>query len=424
MVRAMNMDIALIENLQPFMDLFIKEPNVNTAKRAALVHAQAAGIYNKLDAAGKKEFEQFCSYLWMMAAKPRAEYQKHQLQNPIALKKWFWDTRPDNKYDPKELAMGTAIEAKEHGVPAIIAKKIAKDHLDEIPNYYTLLNMVEHSVDPRRKNPSSATDTKYMKPFVEKPKKEKEPERTINYAEFNPPKLYKQNHNNQSKSNPNAGSVKPKLLIVEDNKIQAQMNEVLAEDDFECKIAYNGTEGIANLAWADAVCTDGDFPFNQEFYAALKASGKPFIINSGNLDFKNQGELEFVYKPASIKHALILLKQAAMQKKNPTNAAKKSLIVQSVVFPTPKFTNASAKEWLKKHGFKRPAADKKPNTIRFRQQEPKRFKGFFTHKYPNGVSVVVGTLTKNFQGKYKVFHRNKPMSFTDLTVRGAAKKKS
>lgn len=49
------------------------------------------------------------------------------------------DTRPDSDYDPKELAAGTEIESKEHGVSRAAGKRIAKDHLDEFPRYYSYL---------------------------------------------------------------------------------------------------------------------------------------------------------------------------------------------------------------------------------------------------------------------------------------------
>lgn len=51
---------------------------------------------------------------------------------------------PDNQFDPKELAMGIKVE-KEHTDSPEIAKYIAKDHLSEIPDYYTRLKVMEDS---------------------------------------------------------------------------------------------------------------------------------------------------------------------------------------------------------------------------------------------------------------------------------------
>jgi len=48
----------------------------------------------------------------------------------------------NGKYDPKELAMGIEVE-KEHLPYPSIAEKIAKDHLAEIPDYYTRLKKME-----------------------------------------------------------------------------------------------------------------------------------------------------------------------------------------------------------------------------------------------------------------------------------------
>lgn len=52
------------------------------------------------------------------------------------------DQRPDDDYDPEQLAMGIEIEF-EHTQDPEIAKTIAKDHLDEMPDYYTRLAIME-----------------------------------------------------------------------------------------------------------------------------------------------------------------------------------------------------------------------------------------------------------------------------------------
>jgi len=52
------------------------------------------------------------------------------------------DTRPDDDYDPQQLAMGIEVEM-EHTDNEEIAKRIAKDHLDEFPDYYTRLAKME-----------------------------------------------------------------------------------------------------------------------------------------------------------------------------------------------------------------------------------------------------------------------------------------
>lgn len=49
---------------------------------------------------------------------------------------------PDDKFDAKQLAMGIEVE-KEHTNNPAIAKEIAKDHLAELPDYYTRLKKME-----------------------------------------------------------------------------------------------------------------------------------------------------------------------------------------------------------------------------------------------------------------------------------------
>lgn len=52
------------------------------------------------------------------------------------------DTRPDSMYNENELKIGINIE-KEHSINYNIAKRIAKDHLDEFPFYYSGLVWLE-----------------------------------------------------------------------------------------------------------------------------------------------------------------------------------------------------------------------------------------------------------------------------------------
>lgn len=52
------------------------------------------------------------------------------------------DPRPDSNYNPIELKLGIMTEL-EHTNNAKIASKIAKDQLDEDPNYYSKLKKIE-----------------------------------------------------------------------------------------------------------------------------------------------------------------------------------------------------------------------------------------------------------------------------------------
>jgi hypothetical protein len=48
------------------------------------------------------------------------------------------DPRPDSDYDPEQLKAGVEVE-KEHTDDQAVAKKIAKDHLDERKDYYVIV---------------------------------------------------------------------------------------------------------------------------------------------------------------------------------------------------------------------------------------------------------------------------------------------
>lgn len=49
---------------------------------------------------------------------------------------------PDSKFDPNELFMGIEVEL-EHTNDRNVAKNIAKDHLTELPDYYSKLKKME-----------------------------------------------------------------------------------------------------------------------------------------------------------------------------------------------------------------------------------------------------------------------------------------
>ena len=60
------------------------------------------------------------------------------------------DNRPDSSYDVWQLKTGAKIEL-EHTKDKSLAKKIAKDHLDEFPDYYTHLVEMEKFLAQTRK---------------------------------------------------------------------------------------------------------------------------------------------------------------------------------------------------------------------------------------------------------------------------------
>lgn len=55
------------------------------------------------------------------------------------------DRRPDSRYNKKQLMIGTGIEM-EHTRHRELAKMIAKDHLDEFPDYYKHLVPMERKL--------------------------------------------------------------------------------------------------------------------------------------------------------------------------------------------------------------------------------------------------------------------------------------
>ena len=83
-----------------------------------------------------------------LADKLNMDHHKLEKQIYLMLRKWLvlapgkHITVPDETYNADELKMGINVE-KEHTDCPYLAKQIAKDHLAELPDYYTRLAKME-----------------------------------------------------------------------------------------------------------------------------------------------------------------------------------------------------------------------------------------------------------------------------------------
>jgi len=70
--------------------------------------------------------------------------------------------------------------------------------------------------------------------------------------------------------------------------------------------------------------------------------------------------------------------------------------IQSLVFDRARFSARTARTWAAAHGFRTPATDPKPRTLRLRQESPGGYqKGSFrTITLAPGVKAVVGRKKK------------------------------
>jgi len=64
-------------------------------------------------------------------------------------------------YDPKQLEMGIKVEL-EHTDDEDVAREIAMDHLQEIPDYYDRLKIMEEEAEAEMKKKSSVRDEDYI----------------------------------------------------------------------------------------------------------------------------------------------------------------------------------------------------------------------------------------------------------------------
>jgi hypothetical protein len=104
-----------------------------------------------------------------------------------------------------------------------------------------------------------------------------------------------------------------------------------------------------------------------------------------------------------------------MSRSRITSQCPRGTIVQSVMFSRAYFRNvASARQWLRAHGFTSPKVDRTPNYLRFRQVPPSRFvKGTFrTITFRAGVKAVVGCPKAGSFGR----RRNRARGNPDLLI--------
>lgn len=73
------------------------------------------------------------------------------------LKGGLADGKPDSKYDSSQLRSGVKVEF-EHTTDPDKAKEVAKDHLEEIPDYYTRLEKMEEEALGKQEKASSYAD--------------------------------------------------------------------------------------------------------------------------------------------------------------------------------------------------------------------------------------------------------------------------
>jgi len=92
---------------------------------------------------------------WFLSEERKQFLSEYKEENPLSLIARGIDERPASAYDRKELKLGIKTEL-EHTDDAIIASKIAKDHLDEDPHYYSKLIEMESKM----KNPITSSHEK------------------------------------------------------------------------------------------------------------------------------------------------------------------------------------------------------------------------------------------------------------------------
>lgn len=72
--------------------------------------------------------------------------------------------------------------------------------------------------------------------------------------------------------------------------------------------------------------------------------------------------------------------------------------IQSILIPRKKFNINDAYKWIFDNGFKvyyrGMEPDRSKNFIRFRQENPKKYRGWFTVVLPNDIRLIFGILKR------------------------------
>lgn len=91
--------------------------------------------------------------------KPHMKINKKRKKTKDRIKGGYADGMPDSKFNKRQLRKGTKVEMEHTNNPKI-AKEIAKDHLVEIPNYYTHLERMERQAKNQKKNKKGVKNRK------------------------------------------------------------------------------------------------------------------------------------------------------------------------------------------------------------------------------------------------------------------------
>jgi hypothetical protein len=390
--------------LKEFTLVFASAPNRERAIQDTLVILKANGVWDDCGEEQKKEITNWLNWYWMETSK-----NKKQIQNPIVLSKSGKDERLDIRYDPYELKLGIKVEL-EHTDDEEIAKKIAKDHLDEIKNYYTLLMKMEKEHKKIEKSTTTPVvfhdetwlETKVYVILLMNPDgiALKELSELLGQPQHYIDEVLKKGlHRNHIDKAPNRLGVY--VYFLTKNGVSIAEGFKMAPNPSE---AYNTPMQYVQKSMILKLITDGGI-YNAEKLAPIMQ------VHVGNVrDYLRQlyiaGYVDRVGdKPPSYRINAKGLSLVASFKENPVKKPS-ALIIQSVVFPKEGFTASKARAWLKAHGLKSSDMDLKTHSRRFRQHSPGRFHSYMAKKLPNDVVLVLGTLKRTYKGKYSAVNRH------------------
>lgn len=144
------------------------------------------------------------------------------------------------------------------------------------------------------------------------------------------------------------------------------------------KAGMEKRQATSNQTWAQR-----RHDFVHRHMQQIRKRGEPLFLASGEPTRRHFGLLMWAYTPdiAGVKRWVQSQKKVANRRNtvkprrnNPWTApGRKGSRIQTVLFDRTRWKLTEAREWLREHGFLRLGVDAKPNTLRFRQEDPDLF---------------------------------------------------
>lgn len=302
--------------------------------------------------------------------------------NPMTLSAVGTDDRPDANYDPMQLYKGVHAELNDKHSPRIdIAKKIAKDHLDEDRKYYTKLEAIEKPYFPE----PTKTKSFYQKgipEFKNNPVIDQVIDTVQNYIKSTFTNAVAVPMSSYGRAF-HVGEQWRYVAAQVAKQFKSVRQYVGAIKDGEYHVAKIGPKIIVHLRVHRDLTVA---VYNPE--AAKDQLGDEAPAIGTIVALMPLNDSDWIQAAEHFDRAEFTSIEANPKVKNP----RQSTTIQTLIFSKKHFTKKQAQAWAKEHGYNTKGVDEKKLSYRIRQIDPKTMKksSFRTIEITKGIKAVVG----------------------------------